>query len=69
MIPLHDDNPTRTIPVVTISLIVLCFLVFLLQLSLGEVVGQQAVFSYGAIPAVLFGHEQLPPSLKKFHPG
>lgn len=62
MIPLHDDNPTRTAPVVTVAIIATCVLVFLWQLSLGE--HQQAgVVAFGMIPAVLFNHLQLPPAL------
>ncbi len=62
MIPLHDDNPTELRPVVTISVIVICVLVFLWQLSLGKH-AQAAVYSLGVIPSVLLGHEHLPPSL------
>ncbi|MGQ0658611.1 MAG: rhomboid family intramembrane serine protease [Chromatiales bacterium] len=63
MIPLHDDNPTRIKPAVTVSLIVLCVLVFFWQLSLGREGGQRAVFSLGVIPAVLFDHAELPVEL------
>ena len=63
MIPLHDDNPTRIKPVVTIILIVLCVLVFLWQSSLGPRF-EQALFSLGAIPAVIFGSKLLPAQLE-----
>jgi rhomboid family protein len=33
MIPLHDDNPTRSMPVVTVTLIVINVLVFLAELA------------------------------------
>ena len=59
MIPLHDDNPTRITPYVTITIMVLCALVFLWQLSLGAAV-QRAVFSLGMIPATLLGGKSLP---------
>lgn len=36
MIPISDDNPARLTPVVTVGLIVLCVLVFLWELSLGD---------------------------------
>jgi membrane associated rhomboid family serine protease len=36
MIPIFDDNPARTAPVVTLLLIVVCVAVFLWELSLGE---------------------------------
>jgi len=65
MIPLHDDNPTELTPYLTIAFISLCVLVFLWQLSLGAEGGQVAVFSLGSIPAVLFGHEQLPPEFAR----
>ena len=59
MIPLRDDNPIRTRPVVTIALIVLCTLVFLWQLSLSANGQQQAAYLFGFIPAVLFGNARL----------
>lgn len=62
MIPLHDDNPTRTVPVITVILIAACVLAFFWQLSLGE--SQQAgVVAFGFIPAVFFEHVQLPAGL------
>ena len=60
MIPLHDDNPTEITPVVTIALIATCVLVFLYQVLLPVKPGQAFVYQYGAIPAVVFGHAQLP---------
>ena len=63
MIPLHDDNPTRLWPVVTIGLIVLCTLVFLWQLSFGKIGFQRIVFSLGLIPAVLVHKAVLPAAL------
>jgi membrane associated rhomboid family serine protease len=63
MIPLRDDNvPTRT-PVVTRTLVGLCVLVFLWQMTLGPQGGQAAVYGLGVIPAVLFGRETLPTEL------
>ncbi|MBN1379619.1 MAG: rhomboid family intramembrane serine protease [Gammaproteobacteria bacterium] len=62
MIPLHDDNPTRTTPFITVTIIIACGLAFFWQLSLGE--HQQAgVVAFGFIPAVFFDHTQLPPAL------
>ena len=62
MIPLHDDNPTRLTPFITVGLIAACALVFFWQLSLGKN-GQAGVLALGIIPAVLFNHAQLPPGL------
>ena len=60
MIPLRDDNPTHSTPVVTIALIALCTIVFLWQISLPEREAEAAVYLLGFIPAVLFGRAQLP---------
>lgn len=68
MIPLHDDNPTTLRPVVTITLIVLCIVVFLWQVSLPERAAFAATIGYGAIPAVLFGQAHLPPALEAVPP-
>lgn len=62
MIPLHDDNPTRTVPLFTGALILACVLVFLWQVSLGTQV-ERAVYALGVIPAVLFGAQQLPEAI------
>jgi membrane associated rhomboid family serine protease len=62
MIPLHDDNPTELKPYFTISIIVLCCLVFLWQLSLGRNI-TTANLSLGVIPAVLFDFKSLPEQL------
>ena len=62
MIPLHDDNPIRTTPTLTVALIVSCVVIFLWQVSLGTQV-ERAIYALGVIPAVLFGHERLPESI------
>ena len=63
MIPLRDDNPTEITPVVTVAFIVMCVLVFLYEISLPASMNEAFVYMYGAIPAVVFGHVQLPPEL------
>ena len=62
MIPLRDDNPTTIRPVMTVGLIVLNVLVFLYQISLGPRDGELFVYQFGAVPAVIFGSQALPPS-------
>ena len=62
MIPLRDENPTTRPPIVTVSLIVACVLIFLWQVSLGPY-GQRPVISFGAIPALLLDDRILPPEL------
>lgn len=51
MFPISDVIPSRTRPVVTISLIALNTLLFLYQLRLDDVSLQRLVFEYGVIPA------------------
>lgn len=63
MIPLHDDNPTKITPVVNVTLIVICVLTFLWQVSLGPQELTQTIYGLGLIPAVLFGEQDLPPSI------
>lgn len=67
-LPLYDDNPTRRTPVVTIALVALCVLVFFWQLSLGPRGEQAAVYSFGVVPAVLFGYADLPAPLRVIPP-
>jgi rhomboid family protein len=68
MIPLRDDNVAARTPIVTRTLVGLCVLVFLWQMTLGPQAGQAAVYSLGVIPAVLLGRETLPPELKLVSP-
>lgn len=63
MIPIKDDNPTTIQPIVTLSVIGSCILVFFWQRSLGQEGGQAAVYALGFIPAVLFGSADLPVQL------
>jgi membrane associated rhomboid family serine protease len=60
MIPLRDDNPTRSTPVVNVALIALCAIVFFWQLMLPAREAQRAVYLLGFIPAVFFGRADLP---------
>ena len=65
MIPLHDDIPTSSTPLVTVTLIVGCAAIFLWQLSLGDQGFQSAVVSLGVIPATLLGGQELPSELHR----
>jgi membrane associated rhomboid family serine protease len=60
VIPLRDENPVSATPVVTLALLGACVLVFLWQVSLGAADFNRIIFTLGVIPAVLFGHAQLP---------
>ena len=63
MIPLRDDNPSHTTPVVTRTLIVLNVLAFLFELSLGSYLGY-FVRGWGVVPERIayaaMGREPLP---------
>ena len=50
MFPLKDDNPTQTQPIVTITLIVICILIFLYQFSLTYAENTFIINSYGMKP-------------------
>ena len=60
MIPLKDDNPTSSKPILTYFIIGLCILIFLLQVSTQSYKTGQLFYSYGLIPSVLMGHDALP---------
>jgi membrane associated rhomboid family serine protease len=68
VLPLHDDNPTRTRPYVTVTFILACILIFLWQFTAGPVAGQNIIYAFGSIPAVLFGGAELPAQLQIIPP-
>jgi membrane associated rhomboid family serine protease len=57
VLPLFDDTPLRRVrfAFVTVSIIVLCAAVFVYQMTLPESEADRFLFTYGAIPADLFG--------------
>src|ERR1041385_3435913 len=57
MIPLRDDNPSSTAPIVTIVLIVLNVVVYLLEMAIGL---DRATWLFGLIPAELTAHIHVP---------
>ena len=63
MIPLKDDNPTSGKPIVTYFVIGICVFIFFIQLSSQTYKTGQLFYSYGLIPSVLMGHDQLPMDL------
>ena len=68
MIPLKDENPTRTFPFVTITIIVLNVLVFLVELFYASDM-KTLVYRYGAIPRNLLSmsdNRQVPAVLTIF---
>ena len=63
MIPLKDDNPTSGKPIVTYFLIFLCVVIFFIQLGSQSYKTGHLFYTYGLIPSVLMGHDQLPTDL------
>ena len=68
MIPLKDDNPVSTKPIVSYGIIGFCILIFFAQLGLSETELRDFTYSYGLIPSVLMGIDQLPQDLFKISP-
>jgi membrane associated rhomboid family serine protease len=68
LIPLRDDNPTRSTPVVSYGIIGACVLVYLWQATLGPSAGQAAVYALGLVPAVLLQGASLPPEIALIPP-
>jgi membrane associated rhomboid family serine protease len=64
MIPLRDDTPVPSRPIVTLSLIGACCALWLWQLLCDPAVGRQALIALGAIPAVITGNAVLPAELQ-----
>lgn len=63
-IPLYDDTLRLRPPIVTAGLIGACVVMYLWQSSLGPRADAAIALSLGMVPAVLFGHAQLPPALQ-----
>jgi membrane associated rhomboid family serine protease len=63
MIPLRDDVPTRSTPVFTVAFIVVCVLVYIWELTLGDRGFQAAMYSFGVTPVTLLQGDHLPPEL------
>jgi membrane associated rhomboid family serine protease len=64
MIPLKDDSPSPSRPIVTVSLIASCAAIFLWQCSLDAAASRRAAAALGAIPAVLLTDARLPVDLQ-----
>lgn len=50
LLPLKDENPTSSIPVLTILIIVINILIFFYQQSLSGTAGQHFILKWGAVP-------------------
>ena len=63
MIPLKDDNPTLKKPYITYFIITICVFIYLIQFTSETYKSGQFFYSYGLIPSVLMGQNQLPNDL------
>ena len=63
MIPLRAEHRVASTPLVTWILLAAIAAVFLWQVSLDPAGFNRAIFSFGVIPAVLFGHLRMPPEI------
>jgi membrane associated rhomboid family serine protease len=68
MIPLRDEHRVSSMPVVTWAIVGACVAIFFWQASMDAPEFNRAIFSLGVIPAVLFGHAQLPPEIAMVPP-
>ena len=68
MIPLKDDNPTYSTPIITYSIIAICVMVFLLELSSPNYNNGAIFYSWGVIPASLIHDMQLPSEVYRVPP-
>ena len=69
VIPLHDDNPSSTKPYVTVGIMISCVLVYVWQhLLLSDDGAREALYAFGAIPAVLTGEKHLPDGIAVIPP-
>ena len=68
MIPLKDDNPTYSTPIITYFIIGICIVVFLLELSSPNYKSGAIFYSWGVIPASLIHNLQLPDEVYRVPP-
>jgi len=67
-LPLYDDLPKPAVPLATIGLVGTCVLVFLWQSGLPPRQAEEAVYSFGMIPATVFGSLALPARMEVVPP-
>ena len=67
MIPLKDNVPTRTFPIITITIVLVNILVFLWSLMLADGLGQGVVHTYALIPKELIVAATVRPDLLPYN--
>ena len=68
MIPLKDDNPTYSTPIITYFIIGICVIVFFLEISSPNYKSGAIFYSWGVIPASLIHNLQLPDEVYRVPP-
>ena len=68
MIPLKDDNPTHSTPIITYIIIGICVVVFLLELSSPYYKTGAIFYSWGVIPASLVHGVPIPDEIYRVPP-
>jgi len=68
VIPLKDDNPTYSTPIITYFIIGICVIVFLLEISSSNYKSGAIFYSWGVIPASLIHNLQLPDEVYRVPP-
>ena len=63
-LPLYDDYPRIGTPAITYGLIAACAAVFLWQDGLDPQAADATAYTYGMVPAVLFGDAELPERMR-----
>src|SRR5271169_2673193 len=54
MIPLKDDVPTRTFPIITVTIVLVNILIFAWSLTLSQGLERDFVYKYALVPKELF---------------
>lgn len=67
-LPLIDDVPTRRVPYLTWTFIVLNVVIFLWQLALPAEAERALIYALGVVPATLLGDAALPPEIQLVPP-
>ena len=68
MIPLKDDNPTRSKPIITYVIITICVIIFLLEITSPNYNTGALFYSWGVIPASLIHNFQIPNEIYRVPP-
>ncbi len=68
MIPLKDDNPTQSTPIITYFIIGICVIIFLLEITSPNYNSGALFYSWGVIPASLIHNFTIPDEIYRVPP-